>query len=100
MTATKLVPISQALGHLIACPCETGEGKTCGHPAMVKHARGRVLTKQIMNVGLEPGQIPQRIEYTPPNSAKIETASQWYTVECSKSGNKLYKANTPVEVVG
>ena len=68
------IPIREALGRKIRCP-----DNHCGHPALVQHARDRVSRAA--------------------QSAPIRTAAQWYLVECGRSGAKLYKANTMVEVV-
>ena len=72
------IPIQDALGRLIRCPAETGKGITCGHPVEVRHAKGRVSREG--------------------PSQPIRTAARWYLLECGKSGNKLYKKDTPVEL--
>lgn len=69
------VPIRDALGRQIKCPAPN-----CGHPVEVIRAQGRV------------SQHPGRSE-------PILTASRYYRCDCPRSGNKLYPANTPVEVI-
>jgi ssDNA-binding Zn-finger/Zn-ribbon topoisomerase 1 len=68
-----VIPIHQAIGHLVKCP-------ECGATALVRPSKARVATNQ-------------------PQSAEISSAAKWCLVDCPKSGKKLYPQGTPVEAV-
>jgi hypothetical protein len=68
-----VIAIKEAVGHRIKCPI-------CGEAASVEHAR-------------------QRVDMNKPHSAPIPSAHMWYLVDCKRSGKKLYKHDTKVEVV-
>jgi hypothetical protein len=74
-----MIPIREAVGRTIACPIVSGKS-ACGKPAAVGHSAGRVL----------PG---------PQDSEPIRTARTWYKVDCPRCGARLYRHNTPVEVI-
>lgn len=73
--AVHMIRISEAVGRQIACP-----DNHCGHAAPVRHSTDRVSEKG--------------------DGEPIDTAHLWYLVDCPRSGRKLYRAHTMVEVVG
>ena len=67
-----MIPLHQAISKRIRCP-------QCGASALALPSKRRV------SIG--------------PNSPVIATANAWCMVDCPRTGKKLYRAETPVEVV-
>jgi hypothetical protein len=67
-----MIPIHQAISKRIKCP-------QCGGPAQALPSKRRV------SFG--------------PDSPIIQTAAAWCMVDCPKTGKKLYRSDTLVEVI-
>jgi hypothetical protein len=67
-----MIPIHQAISRTIKCP-------QCGAPSLALPSKKRVASG--------------------PNAPIIMTANAWCMVDCPRTGKKLYRAETPVEVI-